>query len=209
MGETLVGVVILLIGLALCFAGYRLFRVILVIWGLLTGFQLGTLLATQIFGAQYAGTALQWIVGAVVAVILALLAYLLYKWQVVLAGALVGYFLGTAAANALSITTEWAIIVFGLVGAIILGALVLIFDLPRLIIILSTSVVGAGVALAGLLLLLSQLKLSDLSAGVMGPIARVSGIWTVAWVVLIIAGIIFQWTTTQVRTVNAVPPVRQ
>ena len=69
--------------------------------------------------------------------------------------------------------------------------------------------VGAGVALAGLLLLLSQLKLSDLSAGVMGPIARVSGIWTVAWVVLIIAGIIFQWTTTQVRTVNAVPPVRQ
>ena len=41
MGETLVGIIILLIGLALCFAGYRLFRVILVIWGMLTGFQLG------------------------------------------------------------------------------------------------------------------------------------------------------------------------
>ena len=80
--------------------------------------------------------------------------------------------------------------------------------LPRPIIILSTSIVGAGVAIAGVLLLLSQLKLSDLSAGVIGPMARVSGIWTIGWVVLIIAGIIFQWTTTQPRTVTAVPPVR-
>jgi len=199
MGEQLIGLIILLIGLALCFAGYRLFRVILVIWGLLTGFQLGTLLATQLFGEQYAGTALQWIAGAVVAVILALLAYFLYKWQIVLAGALVGYFLGTALASALNMTPGWVIIVFGLVGAIILGALVLILDLPRLIIILSTAIVGAGVAIAGLLLLLSQINLRDLSGGITGPIARVSGIWTVVWLVLLIVGITFQWTTTRLQ----------
>jgi hypothetical protein len=199
MGEALIGLIILLIGLALCLAGYRLFRVILVIWGLLTGFQLGTLLAIQLFGEQYSGTALQLIVGAVVAVILALLAYFLYQWQVVLAGALVGYFLGTALASALNVTPGWVIIAFGLVGAIALGVLVLVFDLPRLIIVLSTAIVGAGVAIAGLLLMLSQINLRDLSGGITGPIARVSGIWTVVWLALIIVGIIFQWTNTRLQ----------
>jgi uncharacterized protein DUF4203 len=208
MGGPVIGLIILLIGLALCFAGYRLFRFILIIWGLLTGFQLGTLLATQLFGPQYAGTALQWIVGAVVAVVLAALAYLLYKWQIVLVGALVGYFLGTSLASALSLTPGWVVIAFGIIGAIILGALVLILDLPKLIIVLSTAIVGAGVTIAGLLLLLSQVNLGDLTAGIAGPIAHVSWLWTVIWLALVIVGAIFQWTTTQERTVSAYPPGR-
>lgn len=206
MGGPLIGLIILLIGLALCFLGYRLFRFILIIWGLLTGFQIGTLLATQLFGEQYAGTALQWIAGAIVAVVLALLAYVLYKWQVVLAGALVGYFLGTALASALSLTPGWVVIAIGLAGAIVVGALVLIFDLPRLIIIVSTAIAGAGASVAGLLVLLSQVNLGDLVAGITGPIARVSWIWTLVWLALVIVGIVFQWTTTHERNVGAYPP---
>jgi Domain of unknown function (DUF4203) len=209
MGGPLLGLIILLIGLALCFAGYKLFRVILVIWGLLTGFQIGMLLATQIFGEQYAGSALQWIAGIIVAIVFALLAYVLYKWQIVLAGALVGYFLGTALASALSVTPDWVVIAIGLAGAIMLGALVLILDLPRLIIIVSTALVGAGASVAGLLVLLSQVNIDDLLTGIAGPIARVSLLWTLIWAALVIVGMIFQWTTTQERTMRAYPTVER
>src|SRR4249920_4046572 len=76
-------------GLVSCFAGYRLFRVVLSIYG----FILGALLATSIAGAGSTGTLLIWaLVGGLAGALILNLAYFL---GVVLVGASIGAMLAT------------------------------------------------------------------------------------------------------------------
>ena len=82
-------IILLAGGLVSCFAGYRLFRVVLSIYG----FILGALLATSIVGAGSTGTLLIWAaVGGLAGAVILNLAYFL---GVVLVGASIGAVLAT------------------------------------------------------------------------------------------------------------------
>src|SRR4030095_7755182 len=84
-----VAVLLLLGGLVACFAGYRLFRIVLGIYG----FILGALLASTMFGAGTAASlALAAIVGGVIGAIVLNFAYFL---GVVLVGAAFGAMVAT------------------------------------------------------------------------------------------------------------------
>lgn len=125
-------------GLVACFAGYRVFRIVLAIYG----FILGALLASSLMGAeQTLPMVLTWIVGGLIGALILLVAYF--------AGvALLGAGLGAAAAHMI-----WAafsaepgmlvVILFSIAGA--LGALAL----QRYVIIVATSFGGAQTALIG------------------------------------------------------------
>ena len=125
-------------GLLACFAGYRVFRIVLAIYG----FILGALLASSLMGAeQTLPMVLTWIVGGLIGALILLVAYF--------AGvALLGAGLGAAAAHMI-----WAafsaepgmlvVILFSIAGA--LGALAL----QRYVIIVATSFGGAQTALIG------------------------------------------------------------
>src|SRR5512139_1861867 len=72
------GMIALLFGLALCFAGYRLFLVLLPIWAFVFGFGLGAQTVQVIFGDAFLATVIGmdfglivWLIGLVAAVALA------------------------------------------------------------------------------------------------------------------------------------------
>ena len=132
-------VVLVLSGLLACFAGYRLFRVVLAIYG----FILGAAIASSIMGPGE-GTAM--IVGAVVGGLAgALLLNLAYFVGVALIG---------AAAGALLLHAVWARFGTGdphvalVVGCAILGA-VIATNLQRWVIILATAFGGAWTLIVG------------------------------------------------------------
>jgi len=56
----------LLFGLLLCFSGYRLFIVLLPIWGFFAGFALGANSLQLIFNGSLLGDVTSWVVGFVV-----------------------------------------------------------------------------------------------------------------------------------------------
>ena len=131
-------IILLLGGLLACFAGYRVFRVVLGIYG----FILGALLASSFMGTeQTLWMVLAWIGGGVVGALILLVAYF--------AGvALLGAGIGAAAAHMV-----WAwmqaepgvlvLILFSVAGA--LAALAL----QRYVIIIATAFGGAQTALVG------------------------------------------------------------
>jgi hypothetical protein len=140
-----VAVLLLLGGLVACFAGYRLFRIVLGIYG----FILGALLATTMVGAGNSGSlALAAVVGGVIGAIVLNFAYFL---GVVLVGAALG---ATVA------TTLWGragaephvlvVILFAVVGAV--GAMML----QRWVIIVGTAFGGAWTAIVGGLALMGD-----------------------------------------------------
>ena len=72
------GLIGIMFGLALCFAGYRLFLVLLPIWGFFFGLALGAQTVQAIFGEAFLATITSWVVGFIVGGVFAVLAYLFY-----------------------------------------------------------------------------------------------------------------------------------
>ena len=128
----------LLGGLLACFAGYRVFRAVLAIYG----FIVGALMASSFMGSdQTLWMVLAWLAGGVIGALILLVAYF--------AGvALLGAGLGAAAAHMIwaAFASEPAIVIvilFSVAGA--LGALAL----QRYVIIIATAFGGAQTALIG------------------------------------------------------------
>ena len=68
----------LFLGAVILFGGYRLFLILLPIWGFFFGFGLGAHTVTLLFGQEFFATVTSWVVGFVVGVLFALLAYFFY-----------------------------------------------------------------------------------------------------------------------------------
>src|SRR5262245_49383593 len=90
----LIGLLALAIGLAFCFWGFRLFLILLPIWGFVVGFLLGANLIAQLFGGVDPGlfaTITGWVVGILLGLLFAVLSYLYYWVAIILLGGALGY----------------------------------------------------------------------------------------------------------------------
>ena len=136
--QTPAAVILLLGGLLACFAGYRIFRIVLGIYG----FILGVLLATSIVGTESAmWTVVASVVGGLTGALILIAAYFVGV-------ALIGAGLGAMAANLI-----WAAIggephVLAVVVLAIIGALAAL-ALQRYVIIIATAFGGAQTVVVG------------------------------------------------------------
>ena len=189
--QTPAAIILLLGGLLSCFAGYRVFRVVLGIYG----FILGALLASSLMGTdQRLYMVLAAIVGGVLGALVLIGAYFIGV-------ALLGGALGALAANMI-----WAaagnephvfiVILFAISGA--LGALAL----QRYVIIVSTAFGGAWTSMVGALALAGER--AAMNAAVRNdvwlayPLSPAPGErWVlIVWLALGVAGVIAQLTVT-------------
>lgn len=194
----LIGSVVLLIGTLFCFAGYRLFRVIMTFWGWLLGFVVGIQLVPYLLGDGLLSTILAWATGLVLGCVLALLAYALYAAAITLLGASFGYTLGVGLMTALGIGNQTMLVVsVGLVLAFLCAILVLALDLARLLIVANTALGGAATIVIGILLLLAQIPLDSLSFQQLALLLKSTPAWLVLWLGLAITGGVFQLEKTR------------
>ena len=69
--DIVVGIIAVVIGLAVCFAGYRLFLVLLPIWGFVVGFWLGSALVDAYGSDTFLATTAGWIAGIIIGIVFA------------------------------------------------------------------------------------------------------------------------------------------
>ena len=194
-----VGILALVIGAALCLAGYRAFRALIAVWGFFAGF----LLTTQALGTYSENhlfvSPLVLIIAVIVGLVLAGLAYQLYLAAVVILNASVGYWIGTGLMMAFGYSSHSIpALIAGIVCAVVLAVLTLTLNLAKILIIITTSLGGASVILAGILLILSEISLNEaLSWGIIGAFIRGSQLWSLVWLILAVVGIIAQLNSTR------------
>ena len=183
-------IVLLAGGLLACFAGYRVFRIVLAIYG----FILGALLASSFMGTeQTLWMVLAWVAGGLVGALILIVAYF--------AGvALLGAGIGAAAAHLLwaSFKAEpgmIAVIAFSIAGA--LAALAL----QRYVIIIATAFGGAQTALVGAAALLGDTGAAQAATRAVYRVYPIDPMPNTYWDALIslglgIAGLIVQLSIT-------------
>jgi hypothetical protein len=138
--EAWIGMAVILVGLASCFYGYPLFRVFLILAGLICGYMLGLSFTP---GSQ------PWIallIGVGAAVVLALLGYSLWSIGVMVMGAALGFMILGSLGLALNVS-RGSVLLMGALGAAAIG--LLFYSARDLFVMLATAFNGAVQAVYG------------------------------------------------------------
>ncbi|HEY3071397.1 MAG TPA: hypothetical protein VGJ46_01140 [Candidatus Limnocylindrales bacterium] len=196
----LVGLVVIIVGLAWAFYGLRAFTILLPIWAFIVGFGAGASWIQELFGGGFLATTTSWVGGFFVGLVLALLSYFLYYAAVVLLGGALGYTLAAGLAVGIGLPNFLAIIV-GLVAGAALGAAVLLLAMPAFLVVWLSAIGGATAVANGLLILLGRIDLNDIQGGLGQGLLRDPAIAVVTVIVVAAAGIYYQMRDVTEATV--------
>jgi hypothetical protein len=206
--DFLVGLLILILGAAFCFVGYRFFQILIAIWGFFAGFNLGAAGMAALFGGGFLGTVSGWILGFVVGLILAALAYFFYYFAVVVLGASVGYSVGSGLMAAIGLNNPGFLsVVVGIFLAVIAVILIMALNLPKLLIMAFTALGGAEAIITGILLMVGRIHVVGMQYGIAVATVRASWFWSIVWIALAIVGFIVQWRYRQEYTLEWSQPM--
>jgi hypothetical protein len=139
------GLIAFLFGVALCFAGYKFFLVLLPIWGFFFGLWLGAQSMQALFGVGFFAEVTSWVVGFVVGAIFAVLSYLFYIFAVAIVAGSLGYYAAVGILLAVGLNMNFLVWLIGIVAAVALAFVTLRFNLQKWVIMIATAVLGAGV----------------------------------------------------------------
>lgn len=195
MEGLLVGLFALAIGLAFAFYGFRVFLVLLPIWGFFAGFLLGANVMTSLFGDGFLIEVTSWVIGFGVGLLFAVLSYLYYYVAVVLLGGALGYQLTYGVFQWIGFDAD-GIIIFLL--ALVVGAVFAIgffvLQMPAVLVVVATALSGAGASIAGVIVALGLVPVQALNFGIFGvyQVHDLGVVWIIAAVALAFAGAIYQ-----------------
>jgi hypothetical protein len=189
------GMIALLFGMILCFAGYRLFLVLLPIWGFFFGFFLGAQAIMALSpNDAFLATVTSWVVGFIVAVVFAVLAYLFYIFAVGLISFSLGYSATIAVLTALGLPLLGGFVawIVAVVVGVVLALVVLRFNVQKIVIELATAFMGAG-AIIGVFVLLFGGPAAQIMENPVKFVLANSPFWLIVALVLGIVGFVLQY----------------
>lgn len=198
MEGLLLGLLAVAIGLAFCFYGFRVFLILLPIWGFFAGFLLGANGVTALFGDAFLATATGWVVGFLLGLLFAVLSYLYYWVAVILLGGALGYQLTIGLFEWLNLNAEgWIAFISALIVGAIFAVGFFLLHMPAVLVIVASAISGGAAAVAGVLVGLGLVPYQGLQHGVLGVYNThdLSFIWAIAAIVLAFAGAIYQART--------------
>ena len=138
-------------GAAMVFGGYRLFLVLLPIWGFFFGFGLGAQTIQVIFGEALLASVTSWVVGFVVGLVFAVLSHMFYLFAVAVLSFSLGYGLTVGVWTAIGLDPGLISWVLGVVVGVVIAGAVLALNIQKYAIIVITAVAGAGVSILTIL----------------------------------------------------------
>ena len=193
----------LFLGLVICFAGYRLFLLLLPIWGFFVGFALGAQTLQLLFGAGFLATVTGWVVGFVVGALFAVLSYLFYAFAVaVIAGAL-GYGVGAGFMGLIGVDWNWLVWLVGIALAVVMIIVTFYFDLQKYVIIIATAVGGAGMIVITLMFGYIGMTLAKFFENPIQFALNDSPLWTIFFLVMAGLGIAAQIYSSRAFEIEA------
>jgi len=163
----------LVIGAVECFAGFKIMKAMMAIWGFFIGAMLGV-----VVGVLAESTALGVILVIVFGVTLAVLSFKFY---------LAGIFILTAFLTTIALYIMFENIFVALLLAIGVGVLAIYFVKP--VVIITTAVSGAGIIISSAYLMMMRNEVFSLNPE---PVATV-----ILWIPIALVGIAVQYITTQ------------
>lgn len=192
----------LLFGVAVTFSGYRLFIVLLPIWGFFFGFGLGGQTMQYLLGSGFLATTTGWVVGFIVGVVFAVLSYMFYSLGVAILGASMGYALGVSIMLWIGFSPGLITWLVGMILAALLFVVTLLLNVQKYMVIISTSVLGAGLLIGTMMLGVVGVSLVNFLENPISVMLQDSPLWTILFLALVVGGILVQLRAAPVQEID-------
>ena len=192
MTNIIVGILAICVGALFCFWGIAAMRVVISVWGAFAGFNLGAGLVSAISSEGFLSNAVGWIVGILLALLFALLAYLYYVVAIVLMMATIGFVLGTAVMAAFGVAWNWLIIIVGVVIGVLLAWAAVAVNLPAILLVVFSALGGSTAIVAGLMMVSDQIRTSEFTDASITERISHSWWWYALYLVFAVVGIVVQ-----------------
>jgi hypothetical protein len=193
---------ILIAGIAstLLFAGYRLARIAIPLWGFLIGLSLGGAVMSELNDTPFLGTVIGVFVGLIAGLFFGAVAYIYYWAAVILMAAGLGYWMGSSFMLLIGLSPGFLSISAGIAVGAALGMFALMGSLPKYVLIVLTSIGGAVALVGALLVLFNQIPLEAFSYA--AARSEVGGSWWWGFVAALLAttGVIVQSVNSRHHT---------
>lgn len=194
LDQVWVGVAEIVLGLIFCFIGYSAARVVLALWGALVGFAAGTLVQVMVVDrmpGSFLASIPWWVYALVLALLMAWLAFAFYAVGVLISMGALGWGLGQLMSNTFHLPS-WVSFSMGLVVAAGLVMVGWTLNLPKVLLVVTTALAGAGAILDGIQVVLGH-RLDWFDQAGWRTDTATHAAWTAAFVVLVGAGIMVQF----------------
>jgi len=189
----------ILVGLAFCFLGFQLFRILLPIWAFLVGLWFGAAAMAALTGGGFLTTALGLVVGVFLGLILAALSYFVFALAVLLFGVSLGYTLGAGLMLLLGLDPGVISFTVGIIFAFAFGLMFVVGRFPKLFIMIATAFGGAMAVFAGIFILFGVMPPESLGLGFANAIVGNSFLLMLGWIILAVLGLVAQYAAVEER----------
>jgi len=185
-----ISLIVFLLGLAVIVYGYRIFLVLLPVFGFFAGFWLGADITSLALSTGFLGSIAGWVAGFVLGLIFAFFSYMFFKFAIGVQAMIITYSIAAGLLGAFFrpgiLTTA-----IGVTFAVVVMMLTFALNLQKLVVIVITSIAGSNAILLSALLLFGRVTLQSLQASGTSiiPIVRDSWLWLLLWLVLAGAGV--------------------
>jgi hypothetical protein len=196
---------LVILGLALCFMGYSLFRVLLPIWGFIAGLIFGVQALDSLVGGGFLSVSLGLVIGFFIGLLLAAIAYWVYAFAIVLFGAALGYVLGAGLMLLIGLDYGFITVVVGLFSSVLMAMLFVKGRMPKFLVMLLTAMGGSMVMITGLFVLVGKVPTAGLSVFLTRYMVYGSWFWLIVWAIVAGLGMAFQYAmVSQAEQLNEV-----
>lgn len=193
LGNIVGAMVLLFLGWILAFAGYRLFLILLPIYGFFVGISIGAHSVQALFGDGFLSTTTSWVVGFFVGLIFAVLSYLFWVAAVAIVAGSLGYAIVAGLFSLLEADLDVLVWIIGVVVGVVFAIAALVLNLQKAVIIVSTAVMGAWTVVGTFLFLLGGSSPEELAETGARMILRDHPLWYVIFGVVAVVGALFQF----------------
>lgn len=174
-------------GVLTCMLGAKLFKLLLPLIGLVTGFMVGFIGFQAVFGTSAVSSAMAVVIALVVGLMLAVLSYVFFDLAVVFFSIAVGAIALSYLGVALGLREDgFLVFLLSVAGAIIAGMYAVRHAISLRLVVLVTSFLGVAYILTGLMLLIGEVNLNQINEnGVVATLLSVvdqSFLWFIVWV---------------------------
>lgn len=197
IGAIVGGMILLGLGSLVAFAGYRLFLVLLPIYGFFVGISIGAHSVQALFGDGFLSTTTSWVVGFFVGLLFAVLSYLFWVVAVAIVAGSVGYALVAGLFALFDADLNVLVWVVGIVVGIAFAIAALALNLQKAVVIIGTALLGAWSIVGTFLLLFGEASPEMIAEDGAKMLLEDHPLWLLLFAGVAAAGMVFQFRINQ------------
>lgn len=193
LGTLLAGGILLFLGSLIAFGGYRLFLILLPIYGFFFGLSFGAHSVQALFGDGFLSTTTSWVVGFFAGLLFALLSYLFWAFAVALMAGSLGYGIVAGFFGLFGADLELVVWIVGVAVGVVFAIAAIVLNLQKAIVIVSTALIGAWTIVGTFLFLFTSASPESLAENGAKIVLDDHPLWFLIFAVVAAVGMLFQF----------------